>query len=935
MLSKAVYFMRTIIKTIPTELHETLFHETPRRTPEFLLKSVHKRLTDKKLDIIDNSQYIDIPLPNLGTTLPNWLELNANSVYSEYLNLANQALNIIPQEIPKLSKFRGWSKFIDGAWVKIDYPEEKVIVYDFEAKIQPDGKYLPFICSGIGEHGEWYSWIAPNFADLPKVVNFGKTIILMVGHNNVAYDRRYVKECYEYCSPIRALDTLSLYYSTMGMAGEQLRTYQKLIKLEKRPDWTNRTSLGGLKHLAKFLLGLDISKELREDMQAYSPEELENNLAEIWEYCARDTQVTLEIYKKLYKLWRKMSPSIISFGGMIERSCLRIGVTSEFKNNLKKVDAEIYKVRQARDKIIQSAFSKSLKEKYAPLLNEFEKWQRKEYFERLVKRKPVVTWLIEKGLKYKETKSGIRFDYPKPELYNLLEEYLELNPNIKPDFKSYAQWLDSMGKKVDIRRAAICPDNYLSIAGKLAPIILQMHWFGKPLWHNGTTWGVTDDNDNFIALPHPKGSGNVGTPLSKDFRARANANEFHSPLIDLRLVFENISTVSVWESFRDRFNEAYIYNDVWLTDVLPCGTITERMTGLAVVMPNTKPNRAGTECKQWFGVSDKNHLKISADYSMQESYVFASHIDAEAGYTGCNVVSCLTMAGSSDNGTDTHTTTSKFLVSQLTPEQAEILKKNLKTENLVKALRFLAKNMNFANQFLCGYKKLGVMMYIALQGMLTLDDCENLAKKFITQARGEMVYGDYVNGDGSPGYNRLKRLCKEDVQTSAICKKAISIPLQARYVGKDFMTTRFNFNIQQTGQELVNICLITCRILSKLFDIPYQVAYIIHDEVHIESHMNHVQDVAWIMQLGHMFSKAMLYHSLKVASMPQNNMWFDTVEVDYKLRKSVDDVGVTPSNPIPNHPGYALKAKDCLPSARVMGLIEQSFELVEGLLCAA
>jgi len=936
---------REVIQPIPKAIHKALFGVEPQDTPEALLNAFDAQLKHYGLEDIKEPETVTyLPVPVLDKPLPQWLEDQAYSVYGQYLDYANLATKIEPVierlnqfslwaedingkfDLPPCPKIKGWSLYKLGEWKKIDYPDTRVLIFDFEAKKQTNGQYLPFMCSALDEQGNWYAWVAPNTNALPKVVTFGNTLRLGIGHNVVGYDRRYVKECYEFNSPIRMLDTLSMYYLTRGMPGEQYTLFKKLKNDDYKPDWCKYTSEGGLDKIAATL-GIDMSKQMRDDMQKFSNEELEQNLEEIWLYCAKDTRATLEVYKTLYKEWRTMCPHIISFAGQIERSTLRLNVVKDYWKRLEKVDKAILQVRERRNVILGEALLKSLQQQDELTINRFIDWEQKNYLNRVGKSSAFVKWLDSENVKSKLTSAEKR---------TLAEKYINLHPEnvAKIKRKTSEEWCQHLLKKSKTEKAAIVPARYLSIVGKDTPYFIQMKWLGERLQFNGSTWGIYLETGEFKPLPHPKGEENVGSPLSKDFKARIDLGEFSSDIVvDLTELFENISTVAVWESFRDRFYGVYIYNDTWLTDIIPSGTITERMTGLSVVMPNTKPTRAGTECKHWFGVFEENKVKISADYSGQESFIFACQDDSTRGYAGTSALSCQVLAGNSDYGTDVHTSTAKFLVSLLSEANKLALKttycetKDKATDGeLASALRQLAKSMNFADQFLCGYGKLGIMIYLAVRGLLPYTECCLFGKAFITANRGEQTKDGYVGGKGSAAFNKLRAECEKPIQTSAILKRQITKPLQARYVDKDFLTTRFNFNIQETGQELVNINLVTVRVLSNMLGIKYNISTLVHDELHFSVENNapeDIQDFKWVFQLGHLFSKAMLYNALNINCMPAQQQFFESIEVDNTFRKSIKDKGLTPSNPDnPTPEGKAFKAKDCYPSERTLKLIK-------------
>jgi DNA polymerase gamma 1 len=932
--------LNPIIHSAPPEIHKKLLGVDPKPSTQKVIRACRNHLETIGLEIVDTSSFIDLPIPNLSAPLPEWLVSECKDLFSDYFELIDKATftrnpkdqNTLTESvesgedlqeksktvyfIPGASPFNGWSKYDNkkSDWVSLEIPDTELLFFDFEARLQLDGKkYLPIMCAGMSLDGTWYSWIADDFANLPTVIDFGETFTLGIGHNAVQYDRRHIKQCYEYNHKVRILDTLSLYFNVMGLAGDQYKSYQKAKAIGYRPEWFKHTSEGNLKALTEYFVGDTLDKEIRDELQTKSLEYLREHIDYFWKYCAKDTRYTVEVFKGLMADFKRMSPHPISLAGMLERSTLRIGIVEDYSERLKTVDASIKNVSVTINKVLESLLEKHGLE-YEPLQARFQIWQELDQIDRYLASKKNHEGLIDKlDLPFKVTKAGKKISLPVGERRDIVRDLVSKGEIKLPTPNGFEKWKAAIHKKADKEKLDIQPDSFISLAGKTAPYVLQLHWLKRPLHYNGFTWGIfQEDNnpDSWLSLPHPKNEENVGTPLSKDFKAKVTVGEFTSPVCDLNLVYEAISTVSVWISFRERFQNLYLYNDTWLTDILPVGTITERATGLCVVLPNTTKGRAGTECKHWFKISNPDHIKVSADYASQESIIFAAHADTVNGELGSCAASVQVLAGNSDLGTDAHTTTAKLLAQYC--------------DSTPKELRQLAKSMNFANQFMCGVKKLASMIFLALKGVKNMDECMEIATSFINSSRGNQDYGKYSGGLGSNGFNRLKELTRQPIQKSQILKREIPKPLQERYCGRDFMTTRFNYNIQQTGQELVNICLVTVGILAKKFNIPYNLAFLVHDEIHIECHKDNQYDMAWMMQIGHLFSKVMLYYSFNINTFPQNGMWFESVELDHTLRKSPKDEGITPSKSEATSPGFALGAERCKPtSPHILALLEE------------
>jgi hypothetical protein len=484
-----------------------------------------------------------------------------------------------------------------------------------------------------------------------------------------------------------------------------------------------------------------------------------------------------------------------------------------------------------------------------------------------------------------------------------VHKFLEENKtNIKP--KKLEDWRTNLYKKPNGK----IDENFISLAGKVTPILLKMCWKGCRLFIYKNTWAYIED-EQIKNLPHPKGNANVGSPIQKDFATSAKpkkdkaTGEFIRPVltaaegINLSKLYEDISETQLWEKFDKRFADVYINNDIWLPAIIPSGTVTGRVAAqVAVVMANTKTNRAGSEMKSWFKVSQKDHIGIHYDCEAQESGIAAYIGNQDKGYPGMDAFSCIVFAGDSSKGTDIHTFVKNFM----------------SADSGLNIQRVLAKNWNFANQFMCGVEKLTMMGFITCEGTLSMDTCRELAIAFQTLTRGSQNFGVYEGGIQTAFFNKVKELSKKYDQKCLLTGRKISAPLLAQNCD-DELTTRVNFNIQGTGQGIMDVILTSTRIFATMFKIPYHLAHFIHDELFMETHFMNRKNMCYISQLSHLIAKALLCNKVGLECMPQNDMWFKSIEIDTHLRKSPSDLTITPSNRKIVKPGWSVTAKECMP----------------------
>lgn len=922
-----------IVKLCSQSVYKSLHHENYKPPKPYLIDRIHreaeKLLKGDIAEIIKNQVEVNLPLPKFKKPVCDWvLDVPSNA---EYLGMAEGFLDIqhdINLNIPS-SPFLGWSRIPTGYsdvedWEPIEYPDEDFMVFDMEAFKGGNRHYRPFMVCAVSENYV-YSWLENREEFLPEVIEFGEKFKLLLGHNSVMYDRRYIKEFYQFAHKKRMLDTFSFYTVAMGLPSDKynLLDYFKAKPVNERPRYIEKTCRGRLDKLSEFLCGIQIDKEIKDlwvTKEGKPPlpfSNVTNNWDEIWHYCYKDVISCLEVYKKLYPKFRKNK---IFLNGQIERSSLLIEISEgtdleEFRNkvtlhNSKELTKfasecmELFKKHSNDPYIFKYLVGKSIK----------------DYYDRVYKSKGFQNWLkdnkevdfqsieLPESLKFIGWEDCATNNAIKSNTLRKLKEVhgaFNLGFKTKINPPTLDKIIGSLIKEADSNKTTI---PHLSLKGNIAPLVLGICWNGYRLRPYRNTWAIETENGEIIRLPHPKGNQNVGTPLSKDYAdTKVKSKEFTSCFgVDLAKVFALLETTGLWEKFDKRFRDAYVYKDdsndsipKWLPNMAPSGTITERpISPLAVVMSKPKETKAGSEMKACFGVRNPNRQLYLADYAGQESEIFCAYIASETGYPGFTSYELLV------NLSDIHQYVADT-ISQTSP---------------VKIERFLAKNCNFANQFFVGESKLSLMIYVGLKGAITLQECTQIAQDFQKLTRGVQNYGVYENGIASTGFNIIKRLAKEDGQKNILTGQEISEPLLERNIGKECLTTRINFNIQALGQTLINIWLMTFRKLAEIFNIQYQFAFFIHDQVVIDAYKEDEKDICYMFQIAHLVSKAFLYKKLGVEAIPVNKMYFSAVDIERRLKDPFATCKTPTCEGLPL--GRQVKAIDCLPSERVMQILD-------------
>lgn len=976
--------MESLVNLISQKAYKQL-HKVEYREPNpEKVKYVKEQLAIHNLEIEDTSVDPGLPIPHLSLPLVKWIDKAIEDTYGEYFYYAEELcrLQINEDLLPKQASYlNGWSKYdpVKRIWIECNGLESKAAVIDFECFKRGD-LYYPFMLSAIDIEGTVYSWLETNIMKLPDVVSFGKEFKLLLGQNIVAFDSQYIAEFYEDFHDKRTLDTYSIYATTHGMSKQQTKMYRFFEKLPVKPLWVQKTCQGSLKSLAKHLCDIDLDKSVREEVilqkkkklssvdyeddaenggvgkSFLSFDDIKRRIDDVWLYCLNDSIACLEVFKKLYKIVERFDTKIY-LAGQLERSILTITVDKDIKQKIDRIRNHNDFALQEINYEIEKCLKYSLQ--HSPTLLKFIKgWLLKDYYDRIWKSASFPYKRLEDiPDEVTETQLPAVFEYcgweedendaskNRERKHATIKKIKAVHYQLLQGYKTKIKvnGLDFFLKKIKKPADEKCSIPHISLSGKALPYIIGLRYKGNEVVICKNTWGVWESEDNFVPLKHPKGQGNVGNPLAKDFFPEVKSGNFTAN-IDLNNFFNKVAETLLWEKFDERFQQLRVVKGKWKINIRPSGTVTRRPTGeLAVVLANTKPNRAGSEMKSFFRIRE-GFVKISADYEGQESEIFTALLDAELGSPGLAPYSVINHCGDSDKGTDIHT----FVSKQLSEYASKLLNKPFVIE------RQAGKAMNFANQFLGGVQRIASMLYISLNGQADMDTCVEVVKYFQKLTRGVKEGKNYYDGLASVAFNRLIEIAKTDGQTCLLTGCKISAPLDARnceqkfyFGGQEYssseLTTRANFTIQGGGQGLIDVCLIVIRFFASYFEIPYNFIFFVHDQIEFECPVEYAQDFSYLMQLGHLFSKALMYYKFGCQGMPLNKMYFRSVERDTILRKSPMDPCVTPSQPVPpgkylvpsldkaKYPNYAqcgnsatlgiYKTTDCFPTERIANIL--------------
>lgn len=222
---------------------------------------------------------------------------------------------------------------------------------------------------------------------------------------------------------------------------------------------------------------------------------------------------------------------------------------------------------------------------------------------------------------------------------------------------------------------------------------------------------------------------------------------------------------------------------------------------------------------------------------------------------------------------------------------------NKERETAIKTAREIGKIANFSILYGSGVRGLKgqIRKFYPKKpdGALT-----QFASAAIEAKKGEEIQGVYVGGTDSEAFNMMEGIAlRSRVPQLPFLGTKISTALRPDAVGTDFKTGRCNWTIQSSGAEWLATFLTALHWVADEFRVPFRFVLSIHDEIWCITPEKYAEEFAVIFQIAHMYTWALFHSQLGMEQLPLNRAYFSGVAVDDRLRKSVKEVTVTPSNP--------------------------------------
>ncbi|KAM0787870.1 hypothetical protein ACM66B_003922 [Microbotryomycetes sp. NB124-2] len=317
---------------------------------------------------------IDFQLPQLqGQTLSHHFHALGMHAAEPYLSLARSFAEAELPPMPDKDRWMcmsGWTKYSpDGCWESVAEldPNSQAIVFDVETLPYQGGNF-PILAVAVANDG-WYMWCSPwltgEDASPNHLIPFSSSAStssqttmglferpdeparLIIGHN-VLYDRARMESEYTLRRPsTRFLDTLSLHVAVSGLTNpqrpawlqyrKQLRESEekgeregedvdgkstkkaKPVKAAAPKTWREVGAVNSLAEVARLHCGTNIDKSTRDILidPATTIADIRSDFESIASYCARDVQVTLDVFRAVLPKFLTTCPHPASFAGIL------------------------------------------------------------------------------------------------------------------------------------------------------------------------------------------------------------------------------------------------------------------------------------------------------------------------------------------------------------------------------------------------------------------------------------------------------------------------------------------------------------------------------------------------------------------------------------------------------------------------------------------
>lgn len=864
------------MKLLSPELHQRLLGVDPSVPQGFKRQSLEYSLEHRIGKKEDKTETVELPLKAWMGSASEMLK-EASSLHLGYLNSLKATLERQVVELPMLDfpEEPGWYTWV-GKWVEVEHPGDNLsLCLDFETIPEHplDTVWKPFMAVAYSfTDSQWYFW-HPDWENMASVVPFGRGNLVQGW--NIPYDRKYLASEYPWKdSGNRFWDGMGAHIAVRGMCNQQRSAYAKMRKPgEPRAKWFYETCTNGLDNCYEYYTGQAISKDTRESFVKVAKDArkaleegkkppllaldyVKANFQHIARYCYTDVLATIRTNQKIIPQWFSAFPSEVS---------------------------------QAASLLLGSFWVPHSKERFPEFHTEVEQ----KYQETL--------GAIAKDLADEATRvwDGTP-DYP----LDLLKYLNSRKATDEEKAKAFQAWLDASVTDAQLKTLDWYPlltgankglprwyKEYIAdpkVSKRTTALLLGFRYGGqKVYWHQETSrkgWWITEDGKG---IPHPEDSEEYCPNLFVKGHDKLTESGFISsenPVAQGLLA--RLMTLVNWTSIRERIGSIkWEWSEgvpVVLPEIVPTGTITRRCADrIYQVMANPKPLRIGTEFKATIE-APKGYRFVGADVDQQELWLAAILGDLLQGYLGYTPLSRLVIIGSKADRTDPHSVLADTI--GIHREAAKIIWYSL----------------------IYGSGLSGLIDFLTRVGV---KDPEKTAREIMETAKGTWFKGSLSGGLASETFNKIKELASVKCPRTPVLKAKMSSSLAGF---DDFATTRGNWVVQSSGVDFRDIMVVLMHYFIAKGALDARLCLTIHDELRYLVREDQAIELAYYLQIAHLYTRAIISDSLGLECLPVSTSWFSEVDIDTVLRKDPTAPCTTLSSTEPIAPGYSLTPKDLL-----------------------
>lgn len=884
-----------MLNLITPEYHKKLFGHAPKKRAlpeEALADLTHFGLQD----INDPSPTAELPLPNYGTAdqvltaaTGKWVMLRKR--LATFLSSAHTYETPHLEAAPSCG---GWHSVSKAGVTPVKKPATgPVYAVDIETGIY-QGMWVP-ICACVLTQEGWFLWVNPGCYNIEETewlvpLTPDTDVSLGVAHN-AGYERGFMSPQYSWTEPRGYwFCTMSLLTALRGMSNQQLVTYSVMKKsgASYLPQWVRMASKASLASGLEVVLGQTLEKTLRDEWlsngmgftlasplntqgqwlhwprgqelaaMVESPKEVSDDEGSLsgnffFDDAGHETPGYMTV--ACPNRWEFLT-EVINYCFKDVTACVELAVAlwPEFTK------APTHHIVSFAGMLLMSRERVPLSQEWANFFRAAES----EYQDRLAK---IREWLVGlAGQVVVDPENSKDFWYGQ----------LDWTPRLVSD--PTPKWYSAFMSNPTIKRTEVA-------------LLLRCTWNGKPLTlkKEGAkrSWVYLNDNLGTEFVPHPEDPEKPASNLiSKDMFPVKEPNELSGELLGcaewlpgLEEVIELAKSLVNWTSLRKRVASLQTYAvENCLINVpndAAWGTWTKRKVGrFWPVCSNPKKTKVGSGAKSLICapvIAGTQWKLVGADFDSQELRLASLIGDAVYGYVGSTPLSVSVIAGEKKAGTDTHS---------LVAKQAGCSRDTAKT--LVYAILY-------------GAGKTSVERTLAMATKLPPEETKRICQAIFASLKG----GAGTTGLGKLSFQQLDYLSSVPRPVTPVLKDPLSL---AGSLTQEFKPSKVNWLIQASGRNMLDLLVVFMDYLLDRLNVQALPVVSIHDQMYYMCPESEEVKVAYLLGVAHTYAWALAFEQMGLDTLPTAYLCPESIDVDYRVRKSVTADCVTPDQPNPMAP---------------------------------